>query len=51
MRLRAFDIVDQIDGWATGGVGQGYVSGYGLEVSDRWMNLILTEELNKSLYQ
>jgi integrase len=54
-RLRAVecpaDIVDQIGGWATGGVGQGYGSGYGLEVCDKWMNLILTEELNKSLYQ
>ena len=54
-RLRAVecpaDIVDQIGGWATGGVGQGYGSGYGLEVCDKWMNLILTEELNKSLYK
>ena len=54
-RLRAVecpaDIVDQKGGWATGGVGQGYGSGYGLEVCDKWMNLILTEELNKSLYQ
>ena len=35
-RLRAVecpaDVVDQIGGWATGGVGQGYGSGYGLEV-------------------
>ena len=45
------DNVDQIGGWATGGVGQGYGSGCGLEVCDRWINLILVEELNKSLYQ
>jgi integrase len=40
-RLRAVecpsDIIDQIGGWATGSVGQGYGSGYGLEVCDRWM--------------
>ena len=40
-RLRAVecpaDVVDQIGGWTTGGVGQGYGSGYGLEVCDRWM--------------
>ena len=40
-RLRAVecpsDIIDQIGGWATGSVGQGYGSGYGLEVCDKWM--------------
>jgi len=40
-RLRAVecpaDIVDQIGGWATGGVGQGYGSGYGLDVCYKWM--------------
>ena len=40
-RLRAVecpaDIVDQIGGWATGGVGQGYGSGYSLEVCYKWM--------------
>ena len=40
-RLRAVecpaDVVDQIGGWTTGGVGQGYGSGYGLEVCDRWI--------------
>tara|TARA_B100000768_G_scaffold83073_1_gene78639 strand:- start:249 stop:428 length:180 start_codon:yes stop_codon:yes gene_type:complete len=45
------DIVDQIGAWATEGVGPGYGSGCGLEVCDRWMNLILAEKLNKSLYQ
>ena len=40
-RLRAVecpsDIIDQIGGWATSSVGQGYGEGYGLEVCDRWM--------------
>ena len=41
-RLRAVqcpaDIVDQIGGWATDGVGQGYGSGYPLEVLQEWMS-------------
>lgn len=41
-RLRAVecpsDIVDQIGGWQTEGVGQGYGQGYPLEVMARWMN-------------
>ena len=32
------DIVDQIGGWATDGVGQGYGSGYPLEVLQEWMS-------------
>ena len=40
-RLRAIecpsDIVDQIGGWTTQGVGQGYGSGYPIEVLSRWM--------------
>ena len=40
-RLRAVeypaDVVDQIGGWATGGIGQGYGSGCGLEVCYKWM--------------
>ena len=40
-RLRAVecpaDVVDQIGGWTTGGVGQGYGSGYSLEVCFSWM--------------
>ena len=40
-RLRAIecpsDIVDQIGGWTTQGVGHGYGSGYPLEVLTRWM--------------
>jgi integrase len=41
-RLRAVqcpaDIVDSIGGWATDGVGQGYGSGYPLEVLQEWMS-------------
>ena len=41
-RLRAVqcpaDIVDQIGGWATDGVGQGYGSGYPLEVLQEWVS-------------
>ena len=40
-RLRAVecpsDVIDQIGGWATEGVGQGYGEGYQLEVCYRWM--------------
>lgn len=40
-RLRAVecpaDIVDQIGGWQTEGVGHGYGKGYPLEVLDKWM--------------
>jgi integrase len=40
-RLRAVqypaDIADQIGGWATDGVGQGYGSGYPIEVLMDWM--------------
>ena len=40
-RLRAVqcpaDIADQIGGWATEGVGQGYGSGYPIEVLMDWM--------------
>ena len=31
------DIADQIGGWATDGVGQGYGSGYPIEVLMDWM--------------
>ena len=41
-RLRAVhcpsDMIDQIGGWSTAGVGQGYGEGYGLDVSTRWMH-------------
>jgi integrase len=40
-RLRAVecpsDVIDQIGGWSTEGVGQGYGQGYGLEVCAKWM--------------
>ena len=43
-RLRAVecpsDVIDQIGGWATEGVGQGYGEGYELKVSARWMQCI-----------
>ncbi|WP_197703932.1 tyrosine-type recombinase/integrase [Cohaesibacter sp. ES.047] len=43
-RLRAVecpaDIVDQIGGWQTDGVGHGYGSGYPLEVLRKWMKAI-----------
>ena len=43
-RLRAvecpLDIIDAIGGWKTFGVGQGYGSGYGLDVKYKWMIII-----------
>jgi integrase len=43
-RLRAVecpsDVIDQIGGWATEGVGQGYGEGYELKVCARWMQCI-----------
>ena len=45
-RLRAVqcpaDIADQIGGWATDGVGQGYGSGYPIEVLMEWMNKVVS---------
>jgi integrase len=44
-RLRAVecpsDVIDQIGGWATEGVGQGYGERYELKVCMKWMNFIL----------
>jgi integrase len=44
-RLRAVqcpaDIADQIGGWATDGIGQGYGSGYPIEVLHRWLSKIV----------
>ena len=44
-RLRAVqcpaDIADQIGGWATDGVGQGYGSGYPIEVLRRWLSKVV----------
>ena len=34
------DIVDQIGGWTTGNVGQGYGEGYGIAVCAKWMGEI-----------
>ena len=43
-RLRAVecpsDVIDQIGGWATEGVGQGYGEGYSLKVCEKWMSLV-----------
>ena len=43
-RLRAVqcpsDIVDEIGGWSTNGVGQSYGSGYNLQVKYEWLNKI-----------
>ena len=43
-RLRAVqcpsDMIDQIGGWTTAGVGQSYGEGYGLDASTLWMNKI-----------
>ena len=40
-RLRAVecpsDVIDQIGGWTTDGVGQGFGSGYPIEVLQEWM--------------
>jgi hypothetical protein len=42
-RLRAVecpsDIIDQIGGWATEGVGHSYGAGYELKVCAKWMRL------------
>ena len=44
-RLRAVqcpsDVADQIGGWATDGAGQGYGSGYPIEVLHRWLSKIV----------
>ena len=43
-RLRAIeclsDIIDQIGGWSTAGVGRSYGNGYTLVVLDSWMQRI-----------
>lgn len=47
-RLRAVecpaDIVDQIGGWQTDGVGHGYGAGYPIKVLNRWMQKIVLPE-------
>ena len=44
-RLRAiecpFDVIDQIGGWSTAGVGSGYGNGYTIEVLGSWMRGIV----------
>jgi integrase len=46
-RLRAVecpsDIVDQIGGWQTEGVGHGYGQGYPMEVLSRWMKRLVSQ--------
>ena len=37
------DVVDQIGGWATNGVGQSYGDGYPLTVTSKWMTLMTNE--------
>ena len=43
-RLRAiecpFDVIDQLGGWSTAGVGSDYGNGYSIAVLGRWMQLI-----------
>jgi hypothetical protein len=44
-RLRAVqcpsDIIDQIGGWQTAGVGQGYGKGYELDVLHKWLQKVV----------
>ncbi len=43
-RLRAVecpsDIIDQIGGWTTEGIGHAYGKGYSLEILAKWMKLL-----------
>ena len=47
-RLRAIecpgDIIDQIGGWKTAGVGQSYGNGYSLEVLHKWMQWMVNQD-------
>ena len=47
-RLRAVqcpsDMIDQIGGWSTAGVGQAYGEGYGLDRKWEWLNIMLNYE-------
>ena len=42
LRVRAVqcpsDMIDQIGGWSTAGVGQSYGEGYGLDATKSWMD-------------
>ena len=45
-RLRAVqfpaDIADEIGGWSTEGVGQGYGNGFGLAITHSWLSRAIT---------
>jgi len=45
LRVRAVqcpsDMIDQIGGWSTAGVGQSYGEGYSLNVSSEWLKSIV----------
>ena len=47
-RLRAVecppDIIDQLGGWKTSGVGQSYGEGYQIDITSRWMQAIVLPE-------
>ena len=47
-RLRAVecpsDIIDQIGGWATTGIGHAYGKGYGVEILAKWMTKIVAKK-------
>ena len=49
-RLRAVEcpseIIDQIGGWATGGVGAGYGEGYPVKIIHKWLRLTLMSNIN-----
>jgi hypothetical protein len=36
------EMIDQIGGWQTAGVGQGYGQGYGLEIEVAWLKEIVS---------
>ena len=38
------DMIDQIGGWTTAGVGQGYGEGYRLEAKTKWMSLFVGQD-------
>ncbi|NBT41762.1 MAG: hypothetical protein EBT20_15070 [Alphaproteobacteria bacterium] len=53
-RLRAVqcpsDIIDQLGGWKTAGVGQGYGEGYPLEVLNGWLEKIIIQNEERDYY-